>query len=112
MRQGRPHFYYSPPLHDPLVAGPPEAAAFAALPLARLRRRVHVWTVAAGAAEVPEALLAECEGLVLAAPGTGSLPGSMIAQLSPRWEAAAAAAAALHPGGALAPPCAAPAALP
>jgi L-asparaginase len=83
MRQGSPHLYFAPPAHDPLVEG--RAGGFAQLPLEQLRQRVYVWTVAAGMAEVPEALLGQCEGLVLAAPGTGSLPASMIAQLSPRW---------------------------
>lgn len=82
MRQGRPHFYFSPPAADELVTGCDD---FSRLTLQHLQDKVYIWTVAVGMKEVPEALLADCQGLILAAPGTGSLPGSMIEQLSPKW---------------------------
>lgn len=46
---------------------------------------VFVWTVAVGSGLIPESLLESARGLVLAAPGTGSLPVALIEQLSPDW---------------------------
>ena len=80
-RGGRPLWAWQP--LPSLLAVP----AFGALALAQLRPRVAIWTVTVSAF-LPEELLPTLDGLVLAAPGTGSLPLSLIEQLSgPRGDA-------------------------
>lgn len=80
----RPVWYFVPP--PPPPAGPPlPDAAYQALPAERLEApRVAIWTLTVSA-RLPEALLRELDGLVLAGSGTGSVPGGILEQLAPAW---------------------------
>lgn len=83
LRAGRPHLYYQPPPPSGPAWLPDEA--FQLLPAAALNpQRVAVWTLTASAF-LPEALLAELEGLVLAGSGTGSLSAALVERLAPAW---------------------------
>ncbi len=69
LRSGEPCFYYSPPPPQPWL--PASDAAFAAVPAAALeRQRVAIWTLTASAS-IPDSLLSELDGLVLAGSGSG-----------------------------------------
>lgn len=48
-----------------------------------LRTRVPIWTLACDAMAPPDALLDCCDGLVLAAPGTGSVAAHVLSSLAP-----------------------------
>eukprot|EP00887_Chlorella_sp_A99_P007264 scaffold2.g7264.t1 len=75
-RGGRPVWAWEPP------PSPLADAAFCSLPLARLQSiTVAIWVVTVSAF-LPEELLHGLDGLVLAAPGTGSLPASLVRQLA------------------------------
>ncbi|KXZ43548.1 hypothetical protein GPECTOR_87g410 [Gonium pectorale] len=82
VREGRVRFYCGPP---PDVAEAPLAdERFAALEAGTVGRwsRVGIWVTGVDAF-VPEGLLRGVCGLVLAAPGTGSLPAALIEALAP-----------------------------
>ncbi|PNH04850.1 putative L-asparaginase, partial [Tetrabaena socialis] len=88
VREGRVRFYYAaPPAADDAAHSPLADARIAALDAARVApwSRVGVWTTGVDGF-VPEGLLREVRGLVLAAPGTGSLPSALLEQLAP-WAA-------------------------
>lgn len=82
LRGGAPVYYFSPP---PAV-GPNWLAdeAFGQLAAAALRMRVAVWTLGVSGF-LPDSLLHELDGLVLAGSGTGSLPAALVEQLAPAW---------------------------
>ena len=65
-----------PPPPPPLVLAVSEARG-------DLRTRVPIWTLTCDAAAPPEALLDASDGLVLAAPGAGSVAGAVQAALGP-----------------------------
>lgn len=70
LRSGEPCFYYTPPPAQPWLPAP--EAAYETVPAAALeRQRVTIWTLTASASLVPDSLLAELDGLVLAGSGSG-----------------------------------------
>ncbi|KAG2489186.1 hypothetical protein HYH03_012412 [Edaphochlamys debaryana] len=91
VRSGRVCWYAgSPPAEDgdgPLLLNAEERAAFAALDAAAVEpwTRVGIWTTGV-AGFVPEGLLREVVGLVVAAPGTGSLSTALTEALA-AWTA-------------------------
>lgn len=90
LRGGRPVYYYAPPPPPPPLAAAPHGSeasdaddAFERVPAEALaRQRVAIWTLTVGAF-LPQALLAELHGLVLAGSGTGSVPAALVEQLAP-----------------------------
>jgi L-asparaginase len=80
LRGGQPVFYYAPPPAAAPSFLPDDA--FLRLSPAALRTRVAIWPLAVSAL-LPDSLLGELDGLVLAGSGTGSLPAALAEQLAP-----------------------------
>lgn len=78
LRGGSAIFYYLPP------PCPFHKLDFLRLDMSTLKMKVCIWTITVNSF-LPEAMLQDLDGLVLAGPGTGSLPAHMQQQLSPKW---------------------------
>ncbi|EFJ44511.1 hypothetical protein VOLCADRAFT_95209 [Volvox carteri f. nagariensis] len=83
VREGRVRLYYGPPL-DAAAWRDPRFASLDAAAVAAIGRRVAIWVTGVSAGLLPEALVSSLAGLVVAAPGTGSLAAALIEQLA-RW---------------------------
>jgi L-asparaginase len=82
LRGGVPVWSYAPPRNATALCLPTDTID--TLHLGKLKTHVAIWPLAVSAF-LPEALLQELDGLVLAASGTGSVPASLVNQLSPAW---------------------------
>ncbi|ORX97887.1 Asparaginase/glutaminase [Basidiobolus meristosporus CBS 931.73] len=81
IRRGIPQFYYSPAASPPPIYCP----SFLHLDQESVAKvRVAIWIITVSSF-IPEQLLENLDGLVLAGPGTGSIPNAFVEQLSPKW---------------------------
>ncbi|KAK9763785.1 hypothetical protein K7432_009240 [Basidiobolus ranarum] len=81
IRRGIPQFYYSLPTIPPTIHHP----SFLHLSHERVTKiRVAIWIITVSTF-IPEQLLENVDGLILAGPGTGSVPNLLVEQLSPKW---------------------------
>ncbi|GLC53632.1 hypothetical protein PLESTB_000770800 [Pleodorina starrii] len=85
VREGRVRFYYGPP-PDAAAWRDPRLAALDAAAVRPYGSRVGIWLTGVSSGPLPEPLLTQLAGLVLAAPGTGSLSASLTDQLA-AWTA-------------------------
>jgi len=77
-RSGKAVFYYNPPKRSPLFS-------FKHLSIRHVEGiKVCIWIVTVSSF-LPETLLEELDGLVLACPGSGSLPFWIVEKLHPKW---------------------------